>query len=242
MPNRGVHCDGGYMTTPAQQAASRSNGARSRGPKTAAGKSRSSRNALRHGLLAKTTVLENESREGFEELLRQHIRRIAPRDAVEHSALEEMCSAAWRIRRLWSMERKALDLEIAAQSSPDELERIVNAFDSLARNRPHFLLFHRYETRLHNIIQRSLARIMALRKIGVPNEPEPPIPKPTRDRVGRVPDLPPSRDRPPIPKPSRDRPPIPKLSRDRPPIPKLSRDRKGAEVQSNPPASPPERP
>jgi len=159
------------MRTPAQQAAARANGARSRGAISPEGKRRSSRNALRHGLLAKTTVLENESRAGFEDMLRQYFQRFAPRDTVEQGAIEEMCSAAWRIRRLWAMERKAIDLELAGQTSPDELERIVNAFDALARNRPHFLLFHRYETRLHNIIQRSLARILTLRKHGVPNEP-----------------------------------------------------------------------
>ena len=38
--------------------------------------------------LAKTTVVKNESRQGFQELVRQHTLRIAPRDAVEKT-----CSA-----------------------------------------------------------------------------------------------------------------------------------------------------
>lgn len=159
------------MRTPAQQAASRANGARSRGPTTAAGKLRSSLNAVSHGLLSRATVLENESRAGFEEVFRDHIAHLAPRNSIELGAIEEMCSAAWRLRRLWSMERKALELELAAHDSPDQLERLVTAFDSLARNRPHFLLLHRYETRLHNIIQRSMNRILALRKSGILNEP-----------------------------------------------------------------------
>lgn len=159
------------MRTQLQQAAARANGARARGAVTREGKRRSSMNALRHGLLAKTTVLQNESRRGFQTMLREHIECLEPRDAIERSAVEEMCSAAWRMRRLWAMECKALDLELESQSASDEMECLVNAFDSLARNRPHYLLFHRYETRLHNIIQRSLARIQARRRTGIPNEP-----------------------------------------------------------------------
>jgi hypothetical protein len=61
--------------------ASRANGARSRGPKTAAGKQRPSSNARRHGLLANCLVLENESVEGFHEILDDFIDRppLAPR-------------------------------------------------------------------------------------------------------------------------------------------------------------------
>jgi hypothetical protein len=123
-------------------------------------------NALRHGLLARAPVLENESRCGFDEMLRQYIERFAPRDAAEEIAVEQMCSAAWRRRRLWSLEREALNLELAGQASPDELERAANAFDPLTRNRPQFLLFSRYETSIDNTFQRSLARLLARPKCG----------------------------------------------------------------------------
>ena len=47
--------------TPAQTLASRRNGARSKGPVTAEGKARASRNALKHGLSAmEHLVLEDE--------------------------------------------------------------------------------------------------------------------------------------------------------------------------------------
>jgi hypothetical protein len=61
---------------------SRANGARSRGPLTAAGKDCSSTNALRHGLLAQCIVLENESDQAFHLLVAQHTDRFGPLDGV----------------------------------------------------------------------------------------------------------------------------------------------------------------
>ena len=59
------------MRTPKQIAASRANGARSKGPVTAQGKRNSSRNSIRHGLFADTIVLEEEKKDEFFELLHE---------------------------------------------------------------------------------------------------------------------------------------------------------------------------
>ena len=154
------------MRTPAQQTASRANGARSRGPKTQPPNPRTSMDAPSLDLLTKTTVLKSESRKGFHELVRKHMLRFAPRDAVEQTAVEEICSATWRLHRLRAIERKAIDLAIATQSSPDNLECLVHACGNLAGKNSNFhVLLQRYETRLQNIIRRSPARIRVLRQI-----------------------------------------------------------------------------
>ena len=55
-------------TTPARAAASRANGLKSRGPVTPDGKYNSSRNAIRHGILARFLVMNGELPDLFEDL------------------------------------------------------------------------------------------------------------------------------------------------------------------------------
>ena len=112
--------------------ASRSNGARSRGPKTVAGKQRSSRNALRHGLLAKQVVLSNEAAANFDFVISQHIQRFGPADGVELGMIEEMAAAFWRLRRAWAIETSLLDQGVEAAQPRGEVARIAAAFSSLA--------------------------------------------------------------------------------------------------------------
>jgi len=73
--------------------ASRANGAHARGPRTPAGKARSSQNAIPHGLLAKCFVMAGESSPGFDALLYQHQARFAPADGVDQGYVEVMAAA-----------------------------------------------------------------------------------------------------------------------------------------------------
>ncbi len=65
----------------AQIAASRANGAKSRGPVTEEGKAASSRNSLRHGLLAKMVLIEGESEAAFRQLSEALHNAFAPASA-----------------------------------------------------------------------------------------------------------------------------------------------------------------
>src|SRR5262245_27355524 len=88
--------------------ASRANGARSRGPITPQGKANSSRNSLRHGLLAKAVLVGKESPESFRALCELLAQRFAPVDDLELGMLEEMAASFWRLRRAWAMESEML--------------------------------------------------------------------------------------------------------------------------------------
>jgi hypothetical protein len=153
---------------------SRVNGRLSKGPATAVGKLRSSQNAVRHGLLARCLVLEDESPEAFQALLAQHIDRLQPADPLELDLVEEMVAAAWRLRRSWAIETHMMDTvpaEPDSDSDTDPIDRITAAFKTLAAS-PVLPLMHRYETRLHMIYQRALHNLLLLRT-AIPNEPSP---------------------------------------------------------------------
>ena len=151
---------------------SRTNGARSAGPVTAQGKRSSSRNATSHGLLARHIVMRDESPEGFEAVLKEHLDRLQPADGVAYGMVEEMVSSHWRLRRAWAIETRLLENEAAAQPAGDPLDRMANAFADLAA-KPTLSLLHRYQTRLHLNYQRALCNIFLLHAASVPNEPSP---------------------------------------------------------------------
>ena len=148
----------------AARAASRTNGARSCGPVTEEGKRRSSLNAIRHGLLSKSVVLQNESEEGFGQLLAQHIAKLAPADDAEIEAVEEMVASIWRFRRLWTIETRLFDNSIGKRQDTDERDRLAGAWSDLASGNDLHLL-DRYENRLHRMYQRSLNNFLVLREL-----------------------------------------------------------------------------
>ena len=120
------------MISEKRSQAARINGARSRGPITPEGKAISSRNALRHGLLADIVVLSNEGAKAFEGVFQMLIERFSPVDDIELSAIEEMAAAHWRLRRVMSMERALLDTAILKTPDEDSAEQLAAAFSDPA--------------------------------------------------------------------------------------------------------------
>jgi hypothetical protein len=89
----------------ARAAASRINGARSRGPKTPAGKARAAQNAIKHGMRAlKYVVLPDESAAEFHEFEEAMVDELAPVGAVQAVLARRVAVAAWRLARADRME------------------------------------------------------------------------------------------------------------------------------------------
>jgi hypothetical protein len=70
------------------------------GPRTVAGKKRSSRNAIKHGLFCQDIILEGEERADFDDLLRDLIDDRQPEGAMEHYLVNQLATLMWRRRRV----------------------------------------------------------------------------------------------------------------------------------------------
>jgi hypothetical protein len=134
-----------------------------RGPKTEAGKLRSSRNATRHGLLSSTIVLEGESHRRFAKLVSQFYEELQPVGEVQRQIVETAAAARWRLLRIWGLEKAGIEDEIRLQDpNADPTRRAAMALKTLAERSRFLDLMNRYEVALDRQFSRSLARLRAL--------------------------------------------------------------------------------
>ena len=103
----------------ARAEASRKNGARSRGPKTAEGKARSAQNALKHGMRAhKHVLLPQEDAAEFAALEAAILAELAPQGALQTVLARRIVMAAWRLARADRMEAEALEVRCYEGANP----------------------------------------------------------------------------------------------------------------------------
>ena len=89
------------------------------GPRTQAGKARSKRNAVKHGILSQA-VLRHESQSEYDSLARGLRRDLMPYGRLEEMLVEKLGIILWRYRRLLLAERAAVQEQI---STAEEVEK-----------------------------------------------------------------------------------------------------------------------
>ncbi len=92
------------MTSEKKLNANRENAKKSTGPRTSGGKSRASKNALKHGLLAQDAVLPGEDPADFDRHLVALEETYLPRNRVEKEIVRQIADARWRMQRLSRIE------------------------------------------------------------------------------------------------------------------------------------------
>jgi len=106
------------MTTFRQIEANRCNATKSTGPKTEAGKMRSRRNAVRHGLSAETVVEIVEDLEDYRGFEAAIIADYDARTAVERELVLRLASLFWRLRRATAIETDLLRIQAEILKQP----------------------------------------------------------------------------------------------------------------------------
>jgi hypothetical protein len=161
--------------TPAQIAASRRNGSRSKGPVTEEGKAKASRNALKHGLTAlHHLVLEDEVPDALEALIATVTEEAGAASEIEARLARRLALALWKGERAERIETALFD---AAPKLPPpqagfqwEVADPLTTFD-LRR----FNAMRGYQAQQGREISRCLKELRLLRKDALANgkdEPE----------------------------------------------------------------------
>jgi hypothetical protein len=167
-------------------ASARANGAKSRGPASAAGQQISALNALAHGLTARTIVLFNESADEYQAQLREYLDHFRPQTKPEADLVHQLAAAHWRVARYAGVESGLLEQRMQDQEDRlgedldhlPENHRLAIAFDALSGANSSLALLNRYQSRLHHEYHRILKALLQMqsaraREARFPNEPNP---------------------------------------------------------------------
>ena len=139
------------MTIDAATAATLKNG--STGPKTEAGKAKSSRNAIRTGLYAARDFVRPDEEEEYAQTLIKLMDELTPENSVEQTFATEIMGATWRLRRCRLVEEafsfiEDLDFDPMVDERTEKQQKSVD----------------RARAQSHLILRRSLDELRKLQK------------------------------------------------------------------------------
>jgi len=109
------------MSNEARIAANRRNAKKSAGPRSEQGKAVVARNAIKHGLLARTDVIPGEDLAEYEHSRRNALAELNPLGHIETRLAERIVSLLWRLERAQRLQNGALDYLLTREAT-DSLE------------------------------------------------------------------------------------------------------------------------
>jgi hypothetical protein len=123
---------------------------RATGPRTAAGKQRSSQNALTHGLTSRSPVLATEDQAAYDAHRRGFFDEYQPATPTETQLTQELADTSWRLNRIPALEAALLDRAANPPSDQAAIDfDIVDAHRALATLGLHY-------TRLSRVFQKTV--------------------------------------------------------------------------------------
>ncbi len=155
------------MSSAKQIEANRLNAQKSTGPKTPAGKARSSRNAFIHGLSSQRPTVTIENSAEFNAFANKFMDQYEPLDPSEIFLVRRIACMAWRIQRAQCYETLVLD-NLCNSIPEDDTRTDQDVFSQLLlddfRNHQTLAKLQRYETQLERSILRCMKELRDSRK------------------------------------------------------------------------------
>jgi hypothetical protein len=147
---------------------SRANGAKSQGPKPHQSYDIP---PLKHGITARTLILQNESQDQFLEILNAYCDLFVPVNQLEIDIVSDIVAARWRLRRTWRYQTAMLDIEADSQAPEfekqylqyDEDMRGAAAFSGVADKSKGFATALRHDIHLARTYRRSVDDLRRVR-------------------------------------------------------------------------------
>jgi hypothetical protein len=135
-------------TSPAKIQANQLNSLKSTGPRSAEGKARACRNAMRHGLTCQDLIVRPDEQLLFDEMKSDFLNELKPAGSLETLAFNDLVRARWNMERIQRLELDLFD----GQNDPLQNEATAAIADR----------YHRYYTRWERSYYRSLAELRRL--------------------------------------------------------------------------------
>ena len=196
-------------SSPAQQNASRSNGAKSHGPVTPEGKDIAKMNAFKHGFCGDLIMLPGESHSAYNHIFQDYMYRFQPEDHVTFSVVEELTKLHWEMRRGWTDQRNSVIIRIEDQRRVFDREfeeahptvRVTRARETELAPGGFGDVLDRHLARLSRTYDRTLRRLKFIRdhfplpdnrpndlceRFDRASKPNPPAPPPTQPEPERL--------------------------------------------------------
>jgi hypothetical protein len=121
------------------------------GPRTAAGKERSSLNALKHGLTSRRVVLPYENQAEYDALLKDLLDESQPVGTLEFELVNDIAAALWRLRRVRHREGDLAEVALGVKTSKQAREE--------------FALMLRYTGAIERELHRAIIRLNQVQEL-----------------------------------------------------------------------------
>jgi hypothetical protein len=148
------------MTSERQLEANRENALKSTGPASIEGKSRASKNAIKHGILSKDLVVSGEKLSEYQAFRHNLIDTFQPEDPMEDLLVEKIACLAWRQRRAIQAESSLFHKGLSNEWNRKSLESFFQGREGDCLQN-----LSRYEANIEKNFYRALYQLKELQKV-----------------------------------------------------------------------------